>query len=214
MTEYHLYGLTLSNAQVSKIINAAKKHSSVKIRLVKDRLRGNHKLPLTQTQINRINKSKTGLDLTLSYVQIKHINTLISSLEKKQGGFLPLLSLIPIIVGALGAAGGVAGGVASAVSASNNAKAAAAAQAETERHNREIEAQLKTGNGIVSEVVGKVPVIGQFLKPLLEKIGLGLNDCNKIMNGGCVCTGKGLYLKPYGGGLFIGAQGSGLFSGP
>ena len=73
MTEYHLYGLTLSNAQVSKIIKAAKNHSSVKIRVVKDRLRGDHKLPLTQTQINRINKSKRGLDLTLSHDQIKHI---------------------------------------------------------------------------------------------------------------------------------------------
>ena len=214
MTEYHMYGVTLSNVQIGKIINAAKKHSSVNIRLKKDCLRGDHKLPLTQTQINRITKSKTGLDLTLSYAQIKHINTFISHLEEKHGGFLPLLSLIPLIVGALGAAGGVAGGVASAVSASNNAKAAAAAQVETDRHNREIEAQLKTGNGVVSDFVGKTPVFGRFLKPLLEKIGLGMGDCKKVMNGDCVCMGKGLYLKPYGGGLFIGPQGSGLFLRP
>ena len=38
-----------------------------------------------------------------------------------------------------------------------------------ERHNREVEAQLKTGNGIVSSVVCRVPVIGSILKPLLEK---------------------------------------------
>jgi hypothetical protein len=114
----------------------------------------------------------------------------------------------------------VAGGVASAVSASNNAKAAAAAQAETERHNRELEAQLKTGTGVISDLAGKTPLIGSFLQPFLQKIGLGINDCNKIMNGGCVCMkkfGKGLYLRPYGGGLFIGPQppqGSGLFLQP
>ena len=76
-----------------------------------------------------------------------------------------------------------------------NAEAAVAAQTETERHNREVEAQLKAGGGVVSEFVGKVPVIGNFLKPLLEKIGLGISDSNKVMNGGCICLGKGLYLS-------------------
>ncbi|HLX53059.1 MAG TPA: hypothetical protein VKR58_03930, partial [Aquella sp.] len=89
---------------------------------------------------------------------------------------------------------------------------------ETERHNREVEAQLKAGNGIgngvVSNTVGKVPVIGSVLKPLLEKIGLGIEDQNKLMKGGCVKCGKGLYLKPYGAGLFLGPRGGGLFLGP
>ena len=65
---------------------------------------------------------------------------------------------------------------------------------------------MKAGGGVVSEFVGKVPVIGSFLKPLLEKIGLGISDRNKVMNGGCVCLGKGLYLRPYGGGLYIGPE--------
>jgi len=68
------------------------------------------------TQINRLN-SKTGINLTLSYSQIKNVNDIVSSLQKKHGGIIPLLALIPIIASALGAAGGVAGGVASAVSA-------------------------------------------------------------------------------------------------
>ena len=126
---------------------------------------------------------------------------------------MPLLSLLPLIFGGLGAAGGVAGGVAGAVSAANNAKAAAAAQAETERHNREVEIQLKTGSGIVSDFVGKTPLIESFLKPLLQKIGLGIKDCKKVMNGGCVClrkargrTGKGLYMRPHGAGLYIGPE--------
>jgi len=217
MTEYKMHGLTLSDGQLHKIMSGAEKHAPVTIRLTNSNLHGNHKLPLTQTQINRINKTKTGMNLKLSYSQIKHIGGMASHFQeehmKKTGGFLPLLSLIPLVVGALGAAGGVAGGVASAVSAANNAKAAVAAQAETERHNREIEAQLKAGSGIVSDFVSKAPLIGSHLKLLLEKLGLGIRDCNKVFNGGCVCMkkfGNGLYLKPYGGGLFIGPQGSGI----
>jgi hypothetical protein len=209
MTDYHMYGLSLSKNQIQKIATAAKKPHEVTIRLSKNSLHGDHKLPLTQRQINRIKKSKTGIDLLLSVSQLQHL--------EKTGGFIPLLALLPAIFGGLGAAGGLAGGIASAVSSAKNAKAAAAAQAETERHNREVEAQLKAGSGVVSEFVAKVPVIGSFLKPLLEKIGLGIDDSNKVMNGGCVCLrhlGKGLYLKPYGGGLYIGPKGNGLFLGP
>jgi hypothetical protein len=205
MTEYYLHGLSLTDGQIKKLISSAKSRSSVTIRLSKDNLSGSHKLPLTKNQINRINKSKTGLNLTLSYAQIKHVNKVLSEL-RKQGGIIPLLALIPIIASALGAAGGVAGGVSSIVSAANNAKAASAAQAELERDNREVEGQLKSGNGIVSEYVGKVPVIGNFLKPLLEKLGLGVDDRNKIIKGGCVRLGKGLFLKSFGSGLYIGPE--------
>jgi hypothetical protein len=204
MTEYHMHGLTLTKAQANKIVSAAKKHDSVVIRLTNNNLQGNHKLPLTETQVMRINKANKlnkGLDLKLSAAQLQQL--------EKTGGLLPLLALLPLIFGGLGAAGGVAGGVASAVSAAKNAKAAAAAQAETERHNREIEDQLKTGTGVVSDFVGKTPLIGSFLKPLLQKLGLGIKDCNKIKNGGCVCLkkfGKGLYMRPYGAGLFIGPE--------
>jgi hypothetical protein len=157
--------------------------------------------------MNQLNRAKTGVNLTLSYAQIKHINGIVSSVRKKyNGGFIPLLALIPIIASALGAAGGVAGGVASAVSASNNAKAAAAAQAELERHNREVESQLKAGSGVISDHLGRTPVIGDLLKPLLQKLGLGINDYNRIIKGGCVKCGKGLYLKPYGSGLYIGPK--------
>jgi hypothetical protein len=209
MTEYHMYGLTLTKGQIQKIATAAKKHHAVKVRLPKNNLRGEHKLPLTQRQINKIKKSKTGIDLELSASQLQHL--------EKSGGFLPLLALLPAIFGGLGAAGGLAGGIASAVSSAKNAQASAAAQAETERHNREIEAQLKSGSGVVSNFVGKVPIFGSFLAPILERFGLGINAQNKLMRGDCVCLGKfgkGLYMKPYGGGLFLGQRGSGLFLGP
>jgi len=204
MVDYILRGLSLTEGQLKKIIKAATEHKSVTIRLSRANFIGNHKLPLTKTQINRMNRAQTGVNLTLSYSQIKHINDIIQT--KQNGGFIPLLALIPIIASALGAAGGVASGVASAVSASNNAKAAAAAQAELERHNREVETQLKAGSGIISDHVGKTPMIGNFLKPLLLKLGLGLGDYNKIVSGGCVRCGRGLYLKPFGSGLYIGPK--------
>ena len=161
-------------------------------------------------QIKRINKARNtnhGLNLTLSYAQIKHIKKWISELQKR-GGFIPLLTLIPIIASALGALGGVSGGVASAISASNNAKAARAAQAETERHNHEVEKQLKEGFGVVSDYIEKVPVIGQYLKPLLQKLGLGVKDCAKVLKGGCIKCGGGLYLRPYVEGIYIGPPSS------
>lgn len=202
MTEYHLHGLSLTNDQIKKIISSANKRASVTIKLTKNNLNGSHKVPLTKSQINRISKTKTGLNLTLSYAQIKHVNKLVAE-SQKQGGIIPLLALIPIIASALGAAGGVAGGVATAVSASNNAKASSAAQAELERHNRAVEAQLKSGSGLgtVSNNVG-----GNFLKPLLQKLGLGIGEYHKITKGGCVRLGKGLFLKPYGSGLYIGPE--------
>jgi wobble nucleotide-excising tRNase len=200
MTEYYLHGMSLTNGQIKKILTSANKHESVKIRLSRANFTGDHKLPLTRTQINQLSTTKTGFILKLSYAQIKHINDIVSNIRKKyHGGFIPLLALIPIIASALGAAGGLAGGVASAVSASNNAKAAAAAQAELERHNREVESQLKAGSGVAS-------IIGNLLKPLLQKLGLGIKDYNRIIKGGCVKCGKGLYLKPYGSGLYIGPK--------
>ena len=207
MTKYYLHGLSLTDGQIEKIIKSANEHESVTIRLSRANFTGDHKLPLTRMQINQLSRTKTGVNLKLSYAQMKHINDIVSNIRKKyHGGFIPLLALIPIIASALGAAGGLAGGVASAVSASNNAKAAAVAQAELERHNREVESQLKAGSGVISNHAGKVPIIGNLLKPLLHKLGLGINDYNRIIKGGCVKCGKGLYLKPYGSGLYIGPK--------
>ena len=53
------------------------------------------------------------------------------------------------------------------------------------------------------------------LEIMLSKLGLGINDCNKIEKGECLCLGKGLYLGTDGSGLFLGPKsGSGLFLGP
>ena len=200
MTEYYNHGVNLSKGQAKKIAVAHKKGSGATIRLSKANLNGNINLPLTQTQIKKIKKAKNGVQLNLSESQLKHM--------EKTGGFIPLLTLIPIIASALGAAGGVAGGVASAVSS-------AKANAEQARHNRAIEEQLKSGSGVVSNIVGEIPVIGNFLEPLLQKIGLGINskDIQKLNSGKCVCC-NGLQIKKIGTGLFLEPEhGEGLFLG-
>ena len=86
-----------------------------------------------------------------------------------------------------------------------------------ERHNHEIESQLKSGangagvgNGIVSDAASKIPVVGPFIVPILKRLGLGLADINTITQGGCVNC-NGICLKTVSGGLFIhGAVGDGL----
>ena len=207
-SRYISHGLNLTDNQLEKIIRASQNKQGVVVRITKDNLNGNlHKIPLTRTQINRITKAKNGLNLFLSSSQLKYL--------EKSGGLLPLLALLPLIFAGLGAAGGVAGGVASAVSSAKNASAAAAQIAEMERHNREIESQLKSGanavnniagagvgSGIISDAASRIPVVGPFIVPILKRLGLGLADINTITKGGCVSC-NGISLKTVGGGLFI-----------
>jgi hypothetical protein len=209
MSKYTNVGLTLSASQLEKVVTAVKNHEGVSIRIDVTTSGENapHKIPLTASQISQMKKVKKNCTLKLSAAQLKYL--------EKSGGFLPLLALLPLLFSGLAAAGGIAGGVSAAVSSANNAKAAAAAQTELERHNREVEAELKSGSGIVSDRIEHLPIIGK-LAPYLRKIGLGINDCRKVLNNNeCVCTrdglqverrGNGLYLSPSGNGLFLGAQ--------
>jgi len=66
MTEYHDYGVKLSGGQVKKIFNAHKNGTGTTINLSINNLQGAHKLPLTQTQINKIRRAKSGVKLHLS----------------------------------------------------------------------------------------------------------------------------------------------------
>ena len=207
-SRYISHGLNLTDNQLEKIIRASQNKQGVVVQITKDNLNGNsHEIPLTKTQINRITKARNGLNLSLSSLQLKYL--------KKSGGLLPLLALLPLIFAGLGAAGGVAGGVASAVPSAKDACAAAAQIAGMERHNREIESQLKSGadgtgvstgdvvgNGIISDAASRIPVVGSFIVPILKKLGLGLAEINTITKGGCVSC-NGISVKTVGGGLFI-----------
>ena len=199
MVAYYKHGFNLSEGQKSKIAAAYKNRIGISIKISKKDLQGDDMLALTQTQLNKIKNADKGVQIKLSLAQLKHMI--------KTGGFLPLLTVIPLIAGAVGAASGLTGGIASAVSAAKS-------NAEQARHNREIEERMKSGSGVVADVVGKVPVVGNVLRPLLQKIGLGSKDSRNICNGGCICKNKFRYQK-IGSGLFIEpAEGSGLFLGP
>ncbi len=179
------------------------------------------KFSLTKNQLQKIaaavheNKEIT---LRLSNAnfspQIKFINSKIKkSVGVKDGGFLPLAALIPIVATVLGGLGSVAGTIASSVQKGQ-------ANTEAQRHNRELENQLKSGSGyeklikyynkmatkghsrdaiiaglqqkfgsgVVSDFLSKIPILGNLLSPLTNMIGLGLNVSKKK-------TAKGLYLK-------------------
>lgn len=116
----------------------------------------------------------------------------LGSTKNYQGGFLPLAALIPLLGGIAGGVGGLTGGIASAVSA-------AKANREQARHNRAIEDQLKSGSGVLANAIGIIPFVGNRLKPLAEKLGLGKESMDLIKN--CNCK-----LKKHGAGLFLGKQ--------
>ena len=191
---YINHGVTLTKGQVAKMKHALDKDCEVTIKISKNNLVGDNKLPLTKTQFNKITKSKTGVELTLSKTQLKHM--------EKTGGFLPLLAAIPAIIGALG---GLAGGITSAVNSSKQT-------AEQARHNREMEKinnVTKEGGFLSNQVAttncfGSKPTSmnGRSLSNTLSKYGLGGNT--KGLRG--AVWGNGLYLERKGSGLFLERQ--------
>jgi hypothetical protein len=184
MTNYTNYRVTLTNGQINKLKSAHKNGTDVTIRISK-KGDGNINLPLTQTQINKMKKATSGLELCLSKSQLSHM--------EKHGGFLPLLlAAIPAI---LGAAGGLAGGITSAVNSSKQTS-------ELVRHNKAIE-DIAKGSGMLSDAAAPIPVVGKTLSAALKKIGLG--GCAKNLRG--AVWGNGLYLEREGTGLFLARQG-------
>ena len=208
MTRYTSYGLDLSENQLEKIINAAKADKGTTVKLSNTTAEGPHKFLLTPSQIEKIKNNNGSLNLKLSAVQLREM--------EKSGGFLPLLALLPLIFGGIGAASGIAGGVASAVSSAKNVRTAAAALEEQIRHNKQVEEELKAGSGIISDRIENVPFIKKIV-PYLRKIGLGVSTCKKIMDGETACTKSGVFVKQIGSGIYLGPSenfGSGLFLSP
>ena len=102
---------------------------------------------------------------------------------------LPLVSLIPIIVGALGAAGGVAGGAAGIAKAVHDKDASEKELEEQKRHNLAME--KKSGEGI-EEFIRKTGLEGEarkvakkFLENLSEMVEMTPKE------------GGALHLNPY-----------------
>lgn len=185
MTIYTKFGVTLSEGQIKKIKRAIDRDTDVTILILKKNLLGNNFLPLTPTQINKIKKASSGVELCLSKAQLKYM--------KKKGGFLPLL--LAAIPAAIGAIGGLAGGISSAVNSTRQTN-------EQKRHNQELE-NIAKGSGLPSDLVAPIPIIGKVLSNQLKKFGLG--GCVKNLKG--ASWGNGLYLEREGNGLFLARQG-------
>jgi len=86
---YQEFGLNLTKGQADKLQQAAKKGCPVSIRLSHANLRGEHKMMLTNRQIQKIakllQKGTGGMTLELSMAQMKEN-------MQKVGGFLPMLA--------------------------------------------------------------------------------------------------------------------------
>ena len=99
MTTFHPVNVGLSNGHRKKLQSAVDSGQAVSLRLKPENLVEKHKLMLTQTQFNKINKAKSkkkGIVLKISQNQIK-----------KTGGSLPGLAAaaLPTAAKALGMTG-------------------------------------------------------------------------------------------------------------
>src|SRR5688572_15906771 len=127
-TKYISHGLSLTEGQKVTLANAARNGTGATIRLTYGQLHGEDNLELTTGQANRVAKNLDkgrGMELRFTKTQLKHMT--------KNGGFIPLLALIPLIAKGLAAAGVAAGGAAAVAKAVNDKRANDAALAEAER---------------------------------------------------------------------------------
>ena len=113
---------------------------------------------------------------------------------------MPLLALLALLFGGLGATGGIAGGISSAVASAKCSRANEVQLAEQIRHNKAVESQLQSfatsGSGYLSQLAGGVPIFGQVLKHALEKLGFVFRlDPNR--------EGRDLFLNAAGQGFYL-----------
>lgn len=117
-------------------------------------------------------------------------------LKEKTGGILPL---IPIIIGAITAAGTVAGGAAGIAQAVDDKKAHDSRQREQERHNRELE-QIARGNGnLIPDIKSSIKSFTKMQNQLDDKGKRALKNTlyNLADHVKVEKLGDGLYLNPY-----------------
>ena len=90
MTTYNVIELSLSDSQKQKIVNAVQNLTKTTIQISSNQIGGKDRLPLTKTQINKLEKGKAA-NITLSITQIKKIRS-----DIKKGGSI-FSSILPAI---------------------------------------------------------------------------------------------------------------------
>ena len=107
---------------------------------------------------------------------------------QKEGGLLPLATLIPVIAGVASATAGI-------VKTVNDKRASDEDYAEQKRHNLEVEKALKSGSGLkehIKKFVQATDLEGDS-KKVVKKFLKNLSDVIEVR----AAEGSGLYLNPY-----------------
>ena len=101
---YYHHKFHLTRDQIEEIKKALESNEPIKIKIKKEHLVGETPLPLTESEHKEVMEGN-GLMVDMNKAKMNHIKS-----KEHKGGFLPLLALIPAILGGLGALGGIAGG--------------------------------------------------------------------------------------------------------
>src|SRR3977135_2298890 len=176
---YQVHKFMLTPNQLKKVKKALDEDKQCSLTIPHDKFSGDHPLPVTETELKHVQEGDGYVSVSLSKKKLNHIR------DHKEGGFLPLLALLPLIAKGIGVASALATGGAAIAGAVNSKKSEDAKLEEIQRHNREIESKLaasnfpKAGSSIMSKtLVCQCPACGSPLE-LKGK------------------EGKGLYLRPY-----------------
>src|SRR6266853_1310233 len=194
---YQVHQFMLTNNQLKKVKKALDDDKKCILTIPDNHFNGEHPLPLTDAELKHVHDWDGYATISLSKKKLQHIR------DNKEGGFLPLLTLLPLIFGGLAGAGAIAGGAAGIAKAVNDKKLNDATLEEQRRHNQSVEAELSKSKS------------GSGLGDAMRRESSPLRYSNKSLLGVCECPscgcglalkykhrGKGLYLKPYSSSSF------------
>src|SRR5277367_4866886 len=187
---YTIHKFMLTNSQLKKIKHALDEDKNISLKILDKNFHGEHSLPVTETEMKHVHNGEGYVNISLSKKKLQHIR------DQKEGGILPLLSLIPLILGGIGTATAIAGGAAGIAQAVNSKKLEESKLEEQARHNREVENNLKSGSGM------KESMKRESFPLRSNKNIVGCTDCPACGSGLLLKykhNGKGLYLKPFSG---------------
>src|SRR6266853_6982791 len=126
---YHVHKFMLTNNQLKKVKKALDDDRKCMLNIPDNHFNVDHPLPLTDAELKDVYDGDGYATVSLSKKKLQHIR------DNKEGGFLPLLALLPAILGGVAAAGSIAGGAAGIAKAVNDKKLNDATLEEQRRHN-------------------------------------------------------------------------------